>query len=289
MMSSMRNKNKKKGFKLSMSNPIPQKIVFDEQRPSTPANIPAPSQPAPTESPDERMHIDGQPQASAIAAAASTPSSVSLFNSTGPAPHARLVPPSEIQECGALPANMFVTSVDVEAGMWGDYSFSAENNGKSAKAKKSRGKKKRVSYGEEQYYGDDSYYAEEGARHDAGDGAAAAKDVLLDYSEGTGGGSATTGGLGFDWDRAEKQWDSASLVSSHDQLTPGSFVGWKVRVARVLLMLYLSFSHSRIIGIGDQPSHILSRGSAERGTGSGRPGRRFWERGGRAGDTPNRR
>lgn len=71
-MSSLSNKNKKRGFKRTMGKEVPSKIVFLEQ---------------------------GDSSASA------------------PVPTPRIVPPSEKQEKGLLPPNIFVTSVDVEEGL----------------------------------------------------------------------------------------------------------------------------------------------------------------------------
>ncbi|KZT66981.1 hypothetical protein DAEQUDRAFT_729578 [Daedalea quercina L-15889] len=89
MMSTLQNKNKKKGFKKAMNSNIPAKIVFS---------------PAGEEATVERTLQEAIP-----------------FTNTEDrevlATFSRLVPPSEKQEKGLLPPHMFVTSVDVEADM----------------------------------------------------------------------------------------------------------------------------------------------------------------------------
>jgi hypothetical protein len=85
MMSALRNKNKKKGFKQSMAVPLPRKIVFSNFA------APLPSQ---------------------------VPNGVTIATRVTDAP-ARLIAPSEKQDRGELPLRMFVTSVDVEESIWG--------------------------------------------------------------------------------------------------------------------------------------------------------------------------
>ncbi|KAL5508059.1 hypothetical protein ACEPAH_5677 [Sanghuangporus vaninii] len=83
-ITSLRNKNKKKGFKQSMVGVTPQRMVF--------------------------THNAGAP-----------PESGTTYYSTASStafPVARLVTPSEKQVYGLLPSNMFVTSVEVESKNW---------------------------------------------------------------------------------------------------------------------------------------------------------------------------
>jgi hypothetical protein len=87
MMASLRNKNKKRGFRNSMANSLPQKIVFRDGMDNTP-------------------HLDQQAALPFVA--------VEPVEFT---PAVRLIPPSEKQDKGLLPVNMFVTSIDVEAGV----------------------------------------------------------------------------------------------------------------------------------------------------------------------------
>jgi hypothetical protein len=75
-MTSLSNKNKRRGFKSKVGKEVPSKIIFSEQV-------------------DPKTSLDG-------AVRAFTP---------------RLVPPSEKQEKGLLPPNVFVTSIDVEEGL----------------------------------------------------------------------------------------------------------------------------------------------------------------------------
>lgn len=84
-MSSLKNKNKKKGFKNASNRPIPQKIVFSD---------------VPNSKDDVEMAIVDD----------------ILHSEKRPLP--RVIPPSDRQARGELPANMFVTSVDVEAEEW---------------------------------------------------------------------------------------------------------------------------------------------------------------------------
>ncbi|THG98611.1 hypothetical protein EW026_g3616 [Hermanssonia centrifuga] len=88
MMASLSNKNKRKGFKQSMSAPLPKKIIFEGgEVPDTEAVLP----------------FTSAPNAEVTA--------------TAPNLFPRLIPPSEKQENGQLPPNLFVTSIDVEEGM----------------------------------------------------------------------------------------------------------------------------------------------------------------------------
>ncbi|KAL5530224.1 hypothetical protein ACEPAF_6481 [Sanghuangporus sanghuang] len=84
MITSLRNKNKKKGFKQSMVGVAPQRMVF--------------------------THDAGAPPESGTAYYSATSSTAF--------PVARLVTPSEKQANGLLPSNMFVTSVEVESEDW---------------------------------------------------------------------------------------------------------------------------------------------------------------------------
>lgn len=161
MMSSLRNKNKKKGYKQTLGGPIPAKIVFDLQDAPTPA---------------------------------------------------RLVPPSEIQEQGNLPANMFVTSVDVEAGLW-------------SKTKKGKRKEQEL-YGE--WASQEGWY-EEGGENQIGEVA----DVVdvLPYGDAEEDQTLVASQLDlFDWGQAEKVWEKSAEVQNMEELIVGRLVGWKVIV-----------------------------------------------------------
>ncbi|EIW81990.1 hypothetical protein CONPUDRAFT_143565 [Coniophora puteana RWD-64-598 SS2] len=86
MMLSYRNKNKKKGFKQSMSRPFPQNIIFSSEdiRSTTPTPI-----------------LDSE-----------SPLSTAKATTTPPLP--RLIPPSERTD---IPTNILITSIDVEEGL----------------------------------------------------------------------------------------------------------------------------------------------------------------------------
>ena len=230
MMSSMRNKNKKKGFKLSMASPIPQKIIFSSAAVVTPAAAAGTAD-------GDGMHVDTP----APAPASASPSK--LFNVTSRAPSARLVPPSEIQATHPerLPRNMIVTSVDVEAGMWDNSATYAEP------AKKKKRGRKAVQLDE--YYADDGeeYYADDSAwGGTVPAGLDEAGPSVLDYGETD---AVGDGAVPFDWDRAERLWDSKSTVlTGPEQLVVGALVGWKVHasfptcVVNLLLLTLLSMN-----------------------------------------------
>ncbi|KAG6884803.1 hypothetical protein C0993_008167 [Termitomyces sp. T159_Od127] len=165
MMSTLRNKNKRKGFKQSMSAPLPLKIVFDEENAS--------------KEPDSQQPAQDVPAPEVIP--------------TRP----RLIPPSERQERGELPPRMFVTSVDVEEGMWS-----------SSQRKKRR--KQKQSQREEQAQEDYDYQGMPMQE----------ENVQLDYS-------GEAAGDTPDWDRAEKGWDEFVAITDIGQLAVGTLVGWK--------------------------------------------------------------
>ena len=106
-----KNKNKKKHFRSSFGDCPPKKIVFDApaagsllsissiSSSSSPSSAaPSPTSSKPTATPQTQTHT-------ANPSHPSTPA------------RPRLIPPSERQDLGTLPAGMFVTSVDVEEGM----------------------------------------------------------------------------------------------------------------------------------------------------------------------------
>ncbi|CAA7269203.1 unnamed protein product [Cyclocybe aegerita] len=194
-MGSLRNKNKKKGFKLSMNAPIPQKIIFNAE--AGPSSL---SSYSTTES--------GTPTSYAQAI-----DYLSTSGPTHPIPpatsqcQARLVPPSEIQKLGLLPPNMFVMSVDVEAGVWDDPSTSRKSKRNNRK-NKSRAQKYWYGHEEEQVSEEYSY----GEQGDGGVGA---------VEQEAGKNSC------FDWNRADKVWENCAALQSVEQLAVGNLVGWK--------------------------------------------------------------
>jgi hypothetical protein len=145
MMMSLKNKNKRRGFKNTAC--APAHIKFQD---------------------DDQVVALSQPQ--------------------------RLVPPSERDQ---LPPRLFVTSVDVEAGMW-----PKDNEQKWDRKQK---KVQRDAYG----------YAEEQA------------DVKLDYGETPEEGTTTASDL--DYAALEKAWATAPVLGNKTALPIGSVVGWQVR------------------------------------------------------------
>ena len=216
MMSSLRNKNKRKGFKLSMMKPIPQKVVFG-------GGVVVPEAFVAESSP--YAESDNLKSQLALSASASITSSHTgpKFKSTsgagvsGPLP--RLIPPSELQELGKLPPNMFVTSVDVEDGLW-------------TKSKRRKKKKKTEdvdfddgaghSYEDSGYCEDSTtslYYGEADDQANVGqfaDADAVSTAKTAPQSQST-----------FDWVKAEASWETG--VSG--TFATGSIVGWKVRLS----------------------------------------------------------
>ncbi|KAJ3508449.1 hypothetical protein NLJ89_g5749 [Agrocybe chaxingu] len=188
-MGTLRNKNKKKGFKLSMNAPIPQKIVFN-------------AEPGPSGLISHSTTECGTPTSHA-----QTTDYLSTGGPTGPIlpsasqSQARLVPPSEIQELGLLPPNMFVTSVDVEAGVWDD---------PSTIRKSKRNNRKKKCQAQNDWYG---YEREEAVEE-------------LPYGEQENGSVCAVGreageSSSFDWDRADKVWENCAVVQGIEQLTVG--------------------------------------------------------------------
>jgi hypothetical protein len=204
MMGSLRNKNKKKGFKQSMANPLPQKIIF-----TTNSTASGSSQQPPPPLPAQAQDISKD--------------ELSIPSGTI---QPRLIPPSEIQELGQLPSNMFVTSVDVESDIWGDHHLPSQ--------KKQGKKKQKTVNNEERYY--DATFGWDIASDDDN-----AFTLTLPYfdtdihtigSETTAAIQAPSSGktleIPFDWDRLEKLWEECAVLEKLEQLVVGCLVGWKV-------------------------------------------------------------
>lgn len=172
MMAGLRNKNKKKGFMQSMAASLPKKIVFETTG---------------TE--------DGVVQDNGVA----TPANEENGADPQANGYVRLVPPSETQEMGALPPRMFVTSVDVEGGMWG------------AKEKKKKKKKKKVQ--EEEWY-----EAEEEEEVNYVEGVVLQDPPVVEERD------------SVDWGRVENEWDQFVPLMDPEQLSLGGLIGWKVHL-----------------------------------------------------------
>ncbi|EKM59025.1 uncharacterized protein PHACADRAFT_249188 [Phanerochaete carnosa HHB-10118-sp] len=177
-MASLSNKNKRKGFKQAMAGLLPQKIVFPAEEMSTERAEEAP------------LPFVDVPTAEVAAVALNT----------------RLIPPSEKQEKGQIPANIFVTSIDVE----GDMHTGRKKN------KKKAAEKKLVET-------DMSYETAE------------VGNVVLDYGEPdvhlpTQRDQPTSEAPSYpegDWKHVEKNWADLGKLTEHEQLQPGALVGWK--------------------------------------------------------------
>lgn len=164
MMSTLRNKNKKKGFKQSMAIPLPQKIVFASQVPN------------------------------GVTIAASS----RVVTEVAPA---RLIAPSQTQDRGELPRRMFVTSVDVEDGIWGQAKKSNEHQSRKV---------------QQEWPTEEVCYSSSLVYEDIYQG----KPSVVD------GPSAKT--LDLDWDSVEKQWETFEEINQPEQLEVGNCIGWKV-------------------------------------------------------------
>ena len=291
MMGSLRNKNKKRGFKLSMANPIPRKIVFGDgvdasvnantnTNTNDTANANANANQHRRDAADEKeveastiIDVDADidaydhederhpsPSHDSLATPISSSSSFNLINGSlgdhsyynnrpqaqqhppvasasngapqlNGLPQRRLIPPSEIQERGELPANMFVTSVDVEADVWGATGGGGGAGGGIPDPNSKRTKKKNRKLKQQQQQ---EHHASQ--PHEDGDEfhypPPDDEVELLDYSEDPQPPSALplagSSKRNFDWVKAEKNWDTSVPLTKVEQVGEGGWVGWKV-------------------------------------------------------------
>ena len=185
IMATLRNKNKKKGFKQAMAGPRPAKILFDDTG--------APIKELPPSEASRQVDVEA-------------PSSFHIHE-TNHTQHVHLVP-SEKQDRGNLPPRMFVTSVDVEAGMWDNRS----------RAKKARQLEEPFhEEGKEAWY-DENLEMGTYMEHPVAPAPVPASEPLA-----------------LNWDRVENNWDSFPEVGDLGQLTVGTVVGWKVCLLSFLL------------------------------------------------------
>lgn len=149
------------------------------------------------------------------------------LTSSGTIQQPRLIPPSEIQELGQLPSNMFVTSVDVESEIWGDHLL--------------QGKKKQKKLNQGRYSATTDWHdssqkditAENGQFDDAHDDSSLTLPYFdTDVQTTTTQAPSLDATLGtsrpFDWDRVEKLWEECAVLEKLEQLVVGCLVGWKV-------------------------------------------------------------
>lgn len=188
MMASLSNKNKRKGFKQAMASTLPKKIVFAD-----PEAAPAQAEPAPLPFPT---------------------ASASEVTAVAPSIFPRLIPPSEKQENGQLPVNMFVTSIDVEEGMY-----------------PSRKKNKKKQSSQQQQPWSETQEVE---------------SVVLDYGEGdtaddmittqresnaesyAGKDKAHTSAPEAIWETTEKSWDTLPTIRGPESIICGELIARKV-------------------------------------------------------------
>ena len=175
MMSSLQNKNKRKGFKKMMSSTLPPKIVFATE--------------------EEEAAVEQTLQEAVPFTNTEDRDVLATF--------ARLISPSEKQEKGLLPPNMFVTNVDVEADL--------------PRKRKKKQRQARVA----DYEGD----AEEAVELPYDDPveptlpeepASAVNDVAV----------ATASVINRR--DVEAKWFSLPKITEASQLKPGALIGWKV-------------------------------------------------------------
>ncbi|KAI0352789.1 hypothetical protein OH77DRAFT_1459755 [Trametes cingulata] len=190
MMASLQNKNKRRGFKNMLSQGVPPKIVFPDA--SQAAAGSSSEQPSMDVDPDARI-------VEAVLEVQPTPQRV----------QPRLVPPSEKQELGQIPANMFVTSVDVEEGMW------------PAKGKNKKKKKKKQAQVEQEaweYEQEDSFAG--GLPYDD-------VEVIQPSAVEVGGHGAAAAEGSTEHAVVAAKWDTLRKITDKEQVQPGATVAWK--------------------------------------------------------------
>lgn len=136
----------------------------------------------------------------------------------------RLIAPSEIQELGQLPLNMFVTSVDVESELWNEHPPSSNKKGKKKKA--SKGGRATSNWHDSSQMEDITPEVNENGQYDdADDGSLTLPYFDTDVQTTI---SAGITSRPFDWDRAERLWEDYGVVEKLEQLVVGCWVGQKV-------------------------------------------------------------
>lgn len=180
-MASLSNKNKRRGFKQAMTSVTLKKIVFAE---------------------DGETHAGALPPAVADELPFAGKTSADISNAA-PNLFPRLVPPSELQEQGNLPPNMFVTSIDVEEGM----------HPPRRKNKKQRPEPYVSEVQEVEPIVLDYGYAD---------------DVIPSQRENIAAIVEDTEAMEHDWSAVEARWDSLLKLTAISQVQRGTVLGWKV-------------------------------------------------------------
>ena len=145
----------------------------------------------------------------------------------------RLIPPSEIQELGQLPSNIFVTSVDVESDIWGDHLPSPK---KQSKKKQKTLNNEGLCYSATNNSHDTSQRdntSENGQFDDAHDDSSLTlpyfdTDVPSSTTQVPSSGTTLETSKPLDWDRLERLWEECPVLKKLEQLVVGCLVGWKV-------------------------------------------------------------
>ena len=205
MMASLSNKNKRRGFKDALTRGIPPKINFAD----TEAVLSASSS-----GQGSARVAQGDVDVDALVVEASLRVQETPQRTRQQQP--RLVPPSEKQELGVLPPNMFVTSVDVEEGKWS-----------SKRKNKNKNKKKKVPVEEawdremDETFEEGLPYDDESAQTFSAIQAGPANGVAT---------VATTAGHGEAVEHAviAARWNSLRKIADKSQVAVGTVVAWKV-------------------------------------------------------------
>lgn len=194
MMSSLQNKNKKKGFKSSPAV-IPPKIVFATEEATSGFTT------SPAQTSREQSFVHPAVEKDSASAQQTTISETPVNG------YRRLVPPSEKQDQGLLPPNIFVTSIDVEEGMH-----------------KKKGKKKNQA----QDFDDNPYYAYDTSVRIV-DPPSLYDDAVIELDYGVSAVDEASKALssGLDIDDIKAQWDSFPRVTDSSQIARNTFIGWK--------------------------------------------------------------
>jgi hypothetical protein len=217
MMASLGNKNKKKGYKQFLKGPVPKKIVFGGEEASGQSSQTS-----------VETGSSCQPPSALMSVSHSQVNIAALTQEQRPLPS--LISPSEIQERGELPPNMFVTSVDVEADLW-------NSNGKKRKSKKKATCNAQHLY-DDTYANDEDYEANLDVTLPYGSGDVRTSTEAMDQPQLTSPQKISD----FDWNQAEQCFTNAAKVTRLDQLKQARIVGWKVRNLSCHRYLFASLS-----------------------------------------------
>ncbi|PIL36582.1 hypothetical protein GSI_00271 [Ganoderma sinense ZZ0214-1] len=238
MMASLSNKNKRRGFKDALTRGIPPKITFAD---------PEAAQSASNSGQGSTATAQMDADADALVVEASLRVQDTMPQRTRQ-PKPRLIPPSDKQELGLLPPNMFVTSVDVEEGMWSK--------------RKNKKKKKKVPV-EEAWDQEADETFEEGLPYD--DESAQAFSAV---QTSTANAVATQVGHGEAVERAvvAARWDSLRKIADKSQVAVGTVVAWKalgINVATLTPEMLLNVAHA--VQCDDQlvVAHMAEAGGGE--------------------------